>query len=434
MRLARLKIRNILGIEDLEIDDVGSVTEITGGNGAGKSSVLEAVKAILSGGHDATLLRKGAEEGEAVLVLEDGTEIEKRVTAAGSKLNVRHPQFGRITAPQTWVNGLFDAVALDPAAFLAADGTGRVKLIMEAWPVEITREQLQDAVGECYTLPQVDFARHALHAIAQARSLAYDERTGVNRVAKEKATTASQLAAELPDDTESDEDLARRLSELQQEYGVLEGTLRTGLDEVRTGLDAAKDEARREAAEAIRRIEAERDATIEAAEEKAEAKAAALRAEVGPKLQQAKSTIDALEERRRHAAAHARTRETVERLRAEAEAAQAQATDLTAAIERLDMLREQSASEIPVEGLEIVDGEVHLGGIPFPRLNHAKQIEVAVALAAQRASDLGIVCVDGLESLDPDAWPALIETIEAAGLQAFVTRVTSGPLAVGGAS
>jgi len=66
MRVSKPEIKNLLGIEQLEIAP-GSVTVISGKNASGKTSVLESIKAALGGGHDGTLLRKGAKEGEIFL-------------------------------------------------------------------------------------------------------------------------------------------------------------------------------------------------------------------------------------------------------------------------------------------------------------------------------------------------------------------------------
>ena len=56
----------------------GEIVAIVGANGSGKTSVLETIQAVLKGGNDATLLREGAAKGEAVLVLDDGTEINAK--------------------------------------------------------------------------------------------------------------------------------------------------------------------------------------------------------------------------------------------------------------------------------------------------------------------------------------------------------------------
>jgi len=79
MRLAHVRIHNILGIDELEFD-AGAFTVIEGRNGGGKTSVLEALKSVVRGGEDVTLLRKGAAEGEVVWLFDDGTQARKRVT------------------------------------------------------------------------------------------------------------------------------------------------------------------------------------------------------------------------------------------------------------------------------------------------------------------------------------------------------------------
>jgi len=49
MKITRLYISNVLGVEELEIAP-GNITTISGKNGAGKSSTLKAVQNILGGG------------------------------------------------------------------------------------------------------------------------------------------------------------------------------------------------------------------------------------------------------------------------------------------------------------------------------------------------------------------------------------------------
>lgn len=432
-RLQRVTIRNILGIEELAIESPGPVTVISGGNGTGKTSILEAVRAAIGGGHDATLLRKGAEEGEAVLVLEDGTEIHRRVTAGGSTKNVTHPEMGRIGSPQTFVNGLVDAVSLDPASFLAGDGAARVRMLMEAWPVEVTPDQLQEAVGDTYQLPQIQ-ATNALEAVAAASKAVYDERTGENRTAKEKAATANQLAEGLPEDAADADEIRSQVEALEDERDGLIETRDEEVSAARDGFHARKDEIQEAAAEKIREIERKRDAAIEEARQQAVKDAGAASEKYDGQIEELRQEVSTLTERSRHAAAHAQTRKTVAQMEQEAAAAKQKSKALTAALGRLDALKGELAAEIPIKGVSIVDGEVHIDGIPFPRLNHAKQLETAISLAAKRSGKLGIVCVDGLEALDGETWPKLIAGLEEAGLQAFVTRVTSGPLSVEGAS
>ena len=120
MQVSRIKISNVLGIESLEFD-AGKFNAFTGRNGTGKTSALEAVKAALSGGHDATLIRKGAEEGEVVLVLDDGSTIQKRIRPEGSDTVLRDANGVKVSAPASKLKALVDGfnsrVTLDPWLF-----------------------------------------------------------------------------------------------------------------------------------------------------------------------------------------------------------------------------------------------------------------------------------------------------------------------------
>ena len=46
MKISKLKIENLFGIEQLELD--GKSVELTGSNGVGKSSVLDAIRLALT--------------------------------------------------------------------------------------------------------------------------------------------------------------------------------------------------------------------------------------------------------------------------------------------------------------------------------------------------------------------------------------------------
>ena len=74
MKVTSISIENVMGVERLAFAP-GVLTLVEGRNGAGKTSILEAVRSALRGGHDPSLLRAGAERGSVRLVVEDGTVI-----------------------------------------------------------------------------------------------------------------------------------------------------------------------------------------------------------------------------------------------------------------------------------------------------------------------------------------------------------------------
>lgn len=442
MRAKRVRIRNIMGIEDLEFEP-GKITRIEGANASGKSSVLESLKSIIEGGHDATLLRKGEEEGEIVILLEDDVEVRKRVTADRSTLEVRHPEFGKISAPKTYIEKLVDPTAFNPVRFMMADD--RVELLLEAVGTTISTEELEKAVGDVpfeelpssFNLNDLDGAP-ALEAIETVRKAIFSARTGVNRILRDKSTTAEELKSSLPADGAAP-------SEVQSELRDAEKALEEERDEQRAKVQEKEDEAAKE----IREIEmaldervAELRDMITKAKEEAQEKIDQVRAEKEEAVQKVRDgyseeidrwveTVGSLRERARAVDDAARSRRLITEAEAEAQRRKEQSDALTAALERLEGLKVEAMESIPIEGAEIQDGELYVDGVAFDRLNSARKTEIVLEIAKVRAGDLGLVIVDDLELLDEDHFQAMVEGIEASDLQAIVTRVRDGaPLTI----
>jgi len=80
--------------------------------------------------------------------------------------------------------------------------------------------------------------------------------------------------------------------------------------------------------------------------------------------------------------------------------------------------------------VEIKDGKVYRGGIPYETLNLAQQTQIAVDLAKIRAKDLGLIVLDGAESLDSATLAALEDAIAKTDLQAVMTFVRDTDLTI----
>src|SRR5438093_1528168 len=119
VRVAAIHIKNVLGITEAEIRP-GRITVIEGKNGAGKSSILESINAVLQGGHDGTLVRNGSDRGVFFFKQKTAYEITKRITPEKSDVAVKHPEFGKLAKQRTYIDRLCDAFALNPVDFLIA--------------------------------------------------------------------------------------------------------------------------------------------------------------------------------------------------------------------------------------------------------------------------------------------------------------------------
>lgn len=94
MRTTKIQIRDILGIREFNMN--GESIELSGTNGVGKSSVLDAIRYALTNksGRD-VIVRRGAVEGEILIETDSGLSmIERavlieRITNLSSRMGVK---------------------------------------------------------------------------------------------------------------------------------------------------------------------------------------------------------------------------------------------------------------------------------------------------------------------------------------------------------
>lgn len=430
MKIAHVKINSILGIKELEFTPEG-FNEISGPNGAGKTSVLEAIKSVLTGGHDATLLRKGADKGEVVLVLDDGTEISKRVTANGSPVTIT--QDGqKVKRPTDVIKALADMLSVNPVDFLRAPKKDRVRVLLETMPLEAD-------VVELARLSRVEVnaqpGLHALAVISMVHKQVYDDRTGTNRAVKEKESTINQLQLAMPDAVEG---VVGSEDELRAQVETASTALNTELNRVRDKLDGIRQENQKkidairiQVQEKIDAAKAEGQAAVEAiqAEEK---RIEGLADQQREKTKQAHTDLvtplnQVLENIKQHRSAQAKREQAIDTIKVmeeELEGLMQDAANQTQALTDIEGYKSKLLSSLPIPGLEVIDGEVFRDGVQLDRLNTAQQVDIAVEIAKLRAGDLGVICVDGIELLDTAAFEEFKVRALESNLQLFVSRVS----------
>lgn len=430
MKIDHIKISNVLGIESLEFD-AGQFNAIVGPNGAGKSSVLEAIKAALSAGTDATLIRAGAERGEVVLVLDNGGTISAKIGASGTTRSVKGPDGKASPRPVEALRQLVDLMAINPVAFLTAKPADRARVLLESMPLQADIDLLSKLSGRKLE-PAPD--THALAVIEEARRLVYDDRTGTNRAVREKDATINQLRAAIPpapagvDGDEEDllAQLKRADEDRQAEIMRIEGKLVS----IRATDNSERQRLRAEAQAKIDAINSELSEALQAAAAtlaKTEAAAATQRERTITKHAAATAPLNAalaaIRQNRETAGRRSATLATIKQLEAELSNLQDDAQRQTAAIGAIDEYRASLLSDLPIQGLEVRDGDIYRGGIQFDRLNTAQRVGIAVEVAKLRAGRLGVCCVDGLELMDTKTWESFRDAASQSDLQLFVTRV-----------
>ena len=90
---------------------------------------------------------------------------------------------------------------------------------------------------------------------------------------------------------------------------------------------------------------------------------------------------------------------------------------------KLDLL---NGAILPLPGLSVEDGELTYNGQQWDNMSGSDQLKVATAIVRKINPDCGFVLLDKLEQMDIDTLREFGAWLEAEGLQAIATRVSTG--------
>lgn len=445
MRATQFTIRNILGARDVDIK-LGEITHVNGRNGTGKSSVIETLKALLGGGTDATLLPAGAKNGEAVLVLDDDTQIKLRLTQKGQYKSAKGP-----SAPQggvqTWLDEICSARSLNPVAFLEGSDKDRIEMLVRASGISLSDDDMAPFAKWAETTVGGDPIK-LLDGVAKA---IYDERTGVNRSARDKRAAASGISTAMPEgDPEEIRAAAARATEKHGNLLVEKQKASSGADSDLERLTRAADAEYRHQVDRIdrhlqgqidalkQRAQAARDKAMEikntavsAANKEYRSGVEVINASYDEQIAKAAEESTRLSEQARAHDRAAESRRLAEKMASEAAQLESESADLSSKLDQLESLKIKLMSKLPVPGLSIRDGKLFHGDVPWVRVNEAEQKRIAVEISAQFAGPLGMVVIDGAECFDDANRASLEAALREKGLQAVIaTRTEDAALKV----
>ena len=193
MRIHAFSIKDYRGIHfsaTASVPPAGAI--VTGGNGRGKTSVLTALAAALTGeGANADAVRIDAERAEIIVDLDD-YRVRRVIPKDGaSTVTVTNAEGDKKSKPVAWLRERFGSV--DPLKLLAAKPAERRAMILGALPVAVTRAQLDAWAPGLPAGFSVD--GHGLEVVERAREHFYTERTAANAKAKAARAEADRAAA-----------------------------------------------------------------------------------------------------------------------------------------------------------------------------------------------------------------------------------------------
>lgn len=389
MKIVKLTAENIKRIKVVEITPKGTIVTISGKNGAGKSSVLDAIFWALAGAKNiqGKPIRDGQETARIRLDLGE-IIVERKITAKASTVTVSSADGAQFPSPQHILDGIVGAIAFDPLEFTRQDPVAQVATLKALMPES---EKIDRLTGQNKT----DFdTRRDLNRqieIAEKSALAI---TVPPNTPPELIDTKALLARILAGDA-----IKRQVEDYHRAHNA---KLKL-VDELSDKLKALQKEIAYER-EKLAELETVPLPTVPDVE--------ALRTELGD----AENTNFYVH----------RLKDKAEKL-ADVALLQAQAKTLT---DRMDDRKKQAAAliagmKMPVEGMAFGDDGVTFQDRPFAQASMEEQIRISTAIAMAMNPKLRVLRIKEGSLLDSDALAALGSVAKDKDFQVWIEVVDS---------
>ena len=167
MNISHLRIENYIGIEEIDLNFKGKdKLLIEGGNGRGKTSILEAIENAMdsTSGRRPRKVKDGAEQAILLVELDDGTEIKRTIGVTGeNKVEVKKDGL-KVSKPETFLKNLFGGFTFNPVDFLQKKDKEQTEILLNLVPFFISPEECISWFGE---VPPIDYRQHGLKALQE---------------------------------------------------------------------------------------------------------------------------------------------------------------------------------------------------------------------------------------------------------------------------
>jgi predicted ATP-dependent endonuclease of OLD family len=407
MKILRLAAENFKRLRAIEITPDGNIVRITGKNGAGKSSALDAIWAALAGEKAAPPMpiRKGEASAEVNIDLGEFM-VRRRWTASGSTIEVSAGS-AAFKSPQKMLDQLIGTLSFDPLAFAGKKAAEQ-------------RADLLALLG----------IGDKLAMIEAERKKAFEDRTLINRDTK---NLEGQLAGTPAVDAPAEEiSITAAMDELKAARAVV-AQRDVKLDAVRQAKQKADQMREREKALDERAKEFQRQAeamakeliAISVQEDQCEQQAKKLQLEadaiVIPDVAAIEAKIagaDATNQKVRQLKARQDLQRKLEATKKSADAL----TDAVAAAEKkkTDLV---AASPLPVSNLGFSEAGVTFKGVPLEQCAASERLKVSVAVAMAINPRIRVILIRDASLLDSGNLKMLEELAKARDFQLWLEEV-----------
>ena len=466
MKTTRIKIRNLFGITETELD--GRSVELTGGNGVGKTSVIDALRYALTNKSDRNIIvRQGEKEGEILIETDTGLSIDRKKRTEQSDYKSVKENGREIMGPENFLRQLFTPLQLDPVAFTLMDEKSKNRAILDLIEFDWDLNFINEKFGEVPSW--VNYEQNILEVLSDMQSENgewFKERQNVNRDIRNKQAFIEDIAKDIPENYQADKwesyDLGaayKKLEQMKEANSHIERAklFRSSYDSKLRKLEADK---MIEVTSAEKAIAAEREtllsdnermkALIQSNEEKLKGLSAILDdkkalaeshfAEAKTKLDADMSVADDYMDRQpvdctelqqevstaEEMKLHLNEYQRMKAMQTELEQLKAKSDEYTRKIELARTLPGMilETAKLPIEGLTVVNGIPLIHGLPVANLSEGEQLSLCVDVAISKPNGLQIILIDGTEKLSSENREKLYSKCHEKGIQFIATRTT----------
>lgn len=388
VKINTLEFENVKRIKAVQLAPAkNGLTVIGGDNRQGKTSVLDAIAWALGGEkfRPSSPKREGSvTEPHLKVTLDNGIIVER--SGKNGALKVIDPAGNK--GGQTLLNSFVEQLALDLPKFLNSTGKEKADTLLKII-----------GVGD------------KLYQLERAEKTTYDRRTEVGRIADQKAKFAKELPVYtgVPAQPVSAAELIQSQQEIMA-YNAENLRKRQQRDYYKSQLEVAETALKQAQERYDAALNNFRLADVDEPEDKSTEELERNIAEIDEINKKIRANLDR------------------ERAEQEAEDLRDQYNELTHQIESLRQERREllEGADLPLEGLSVESGELIYKGQKWDCMSGAEQLIVGASIVRKLNPDCGFVLLDKLEQLDSKTLEEFGSWLEAQGLQAIATRVSTG--------
>lgn len=390
MKINSLEFENVKRIKAVKLEpSKNGLTVIGGKNGQGKTSVLDTIAWVLGGNKFKP--SEPHREGSVIppsmrIVMDNGLVVERK--GKNSDLKVIDPE-GRKSGQQL-LDEFISALALDLPRFMNSSSKEKAAILLQII-----------GVGD------------ELYEIEKKEVELYNRRHAIGQIKDQKAKFAKEMPhyPDAPNELVSASELIRQQQDILAKNGENQKK-RENLSKIEARANALSDKI----------AELNRELTAVLADlETARKDALMLHDESTEELERNIADVEKT---------NVMVRANLDKEKAEedAKAFQQEYDTLTNQLEAVRKAKYNllHSANLPLDGLSVEEGELTYKGFKWDNMSGAEQLKVSTAIVRKLNPDCGFVLLDKLEQMDIDTLKDFGEWLEAEGLQAIATRVSTG--------